>query len=147
MIFLYCCLNTLWSQTDHPDLKPEAKAKFNAFFEAFHRKDTSALGTFAHRDTPMHTLSVLADGRTRFRASTYGKFLQSLASLPDTLRIEERILSVNVQQDGGMVHIWAPYEFYVDKKFSHSGVNSLDMVKTEGSWKIVHFIDTRKRGE
>ena len=38
-----------------------------------------------------------------------------------------------------------PYKFYVGEKFSHCGVNSFQLVKIRGEWKIQYIIDTRRR--
>jgi hypothetical protein len=42
-----------------------------------------------------------------------------------------------------MAHAWTPYEFYVNGKLSHKGVNAFTFFKKDNSWKIVHLIDTR----
>ena len=37
---------------------------------------------------------------------------------------------------------WAPYDFHVDGKFSHCGVDVLNLIKIEGAWKIGHAMWT-----
>ncbi|MEM0542129.1 hypothetical protein WFZ85_05850 [Flavobacterium sp. j3] len=56
-------------------------------------------------------------------------------------------MSYTIQVDGEMAHAWTPYEFYVNGKFSHKGVNAFTLFK-DGSleasgWKIIHIVDTR----
>ncbi|HOD10564.1 MAG TPA: nuclear transport factor 2 family protein, partial [Flavobacterium sp.] len=41
--------------------------------------------------------------------------------------------------------VWTPYEFYVNEKLSHSGVNAFTLFKENEKWKIIHLIDTRRK--
>ena len=43
---------------------------------------------------------------------------------------------------GPIAVIWGEYEFWIDGEFSHCGVNSVDLVKVEGEWKIANFMWT-----
>jgi hypothetical protein len=38
--------------------------------------------------------------------------------------------------------IWGEYEFLIDGEFSHCGVDSADLVKIDGEWKIANFMWT-----
>ena len=44
-----------------------------------------------------------------------------------------------------MANAWAPYEFYINSEFSHCGINSFQLIKIEGNWKIIYIIDTRRK--
>jgi hypothetical protein len=61
------------------------------------------------------------------------------------MKFQEKILSYNIQIDGAMAQVWAPYEFYLNEKFSHSGVNAFTLFKEKDEWKIIYLIDTRRR--
>jgi len=71
-------------------------------------------------------------------------FLSSLANLPDTLQIEERLLAYHIQTDGDMAHAWTPYEFYLQGEFHHCGVNSFQLFRDPEGWKIIYLVDTRR---
>ena len=43
---------------------------------------------------------------------------------------------------GPIAVIWGEYEFWIDGEFSHCGVDSVDLVKVEGEWKIANFMWT-----
>ena len=43
---------------------------------------------------------------------------------------------------GPIAVIWGQYEFWIDGEFSHCGVDSVDLVKVEGEWKIANFMWT-----
>ena len=50
-----------------------------------------------------------------------------------------------IHVDANLASAWTPYEFYVNDKFSHCGVNSFQLVKLKGNWVITYLIDTRRR--
>jgi hypothetical protein len=41
--------------------------------------------------------------------------------------------------------VWAPYELYLGTKFSHCGVDNLQLARTAEGWKIIALVDTRQR--
>jgi len=43
---------------------------------------------------------------------------------------------------GPIAVIWGEYEFWIDGKFSHCGVDSADLVKIDGEWKVANFMWT-----
>ena len=58
---------------------------------------------------------------------------------------DERITFASIKIDGPLASVWTPYNFYYAGKFSHCGVNSFQLVKINGLWKIQFLIDTRRR--
>lgn len=49
-----------------------------------------------------------------------------------------------VKEERGLATVWAPYEFHVDGKLSHCGVDVVDLVKTAEGWKISAVTYTRE---
>ncbi len=43
---------------------------------------------------------------------------------------------------GPIAVIWGQYEFWIDGEFSHCGVDSADLVKVNGEWKVANFMWT-----
>jgi hypothetical protein len=58
---------------------------------------------------------------------------------------DERIQFDVVRVDGPLAIVWAPYEFYYKGKYSHKGVDSFQLVRVNGVWKIQYIIDTRRK--
>lgn len=58
---------------------------------------------------------------------------------------DERISFGAVHIDGDLASVWTPYNFYYKKTFSHCGVNSFQLVRLNGQWKIQYLIDTRRK--
>lgn len=122
----------------------EVKATIMTFFDGFHTKDTMKINSVVAREMVLHSVTEVADG-SRFSAEDAQKLLQSIQALPDEIQIEERILSYDIKIDGAMAHAWTPYEFYVNGKLSHKGVNSFQLYKSPDGWKITYIIDTRRK--
>ena len=58
---------------------------------------------------------------------------------------DERITFDVVKIDGPLAIAWTPYSFYYKGQFSHCGVNSFQLVRFNGVWKIQYLIDTRRK--
>ncbi len=56
----------------------------------------------------------------------------------------ERISNPKVLQQGPISVVWAEYDFYLNGKLSHCGIDSFSLLKTQGGWKIAAISDTRK---
>ena len=46
---------------------------------------------------------------------------------------------------GPIASVWTPYDFWVDGKFSHCGIDIFDLVKTAEGWKISGLTYTVER--
>jgi hypothetical protein len=57
---------------------------------------------------------------------------------------DEQIEFETIKIAGPLATVWTPYKFYYKGKFSHCGVNSFQLVRLNGQWKIQYIIDTRR---
>ena len=122
----------------------EIQKVVDTFFEAFHAKDTLKLQALCEDTMILQSISENAKG-TKLSNEKPQVFFKSIASIPAELKFQEKILSYSIQVDGSMAHAWTPYEFYMNGKLSHKGVNAFTLFKKDNSWKIVHLIDTRRK--
>ncbi|HET6432719.1 nuclear transport factor 2 family protein [Dyella sp.] len=73
------------------------------------------------------------DGRIKLEHDE--DFLQVLASRGGDWR--ERIWSPRVLMHDGIAQVWAPYDFHLDGKLSHCGIDSFSLLQDEGGqWRI-----------
>ncbi len=72
------------------------------------------------------------------------KFMEAIGTPHDRIW-DERISNVVIQLDQGLAHAWMDYSFYVGEQFSHCGVNSMILIRTNDGWKIQSIVDTRRR--
>jgi hypothetical protein len=59
--------------------------------------------------------------------------------------LDERTDEMEILIDDNIATAWVPYAFYIGKNFSHCGVNAIQLAKTNGEWKIIFVIDTRRK--
>ena len=125
----------------------EIQNVIETFFKAFHAKDTLKLKALCDETMILQSIAEHAKG-TKLLNESPQAFFKSIASIPSEVKFQEKTLSYSIQFDGSMAHAWTPYEFYMNGKLSHKGVNAFTLFKKDISknsgWKIVHLIDTRR---
>jgi len=124
--------------------KEQVQKTIETFFEGFHAKDTIKIKSTCSVNMILQSISENTKGN-KLLDETTKSFYKSIAAIPADAIFEERILSYNIQVDGSMAHAWTPYEFYVNGKLSHKGVNSFTLYLDKTTWKIIHIIDTRRK--
>lgn len=125
--------------------KQDVQKTIEIFFEGFHQKDTVKIQSVCSTTIILQSISESAAKGNKLSDETAKEFYKSIASIPSSIKFQEKILSYNIQIDGSMAHVWAPYEFYLNDKLSHSGVNTFTLFKEKDIWKIIYIIDTRKK--
>ncbi len=122
----------------------DIKKTITTFFEGMHTADTLKIKSVCN-DTMVLQSIPETDGEDSLTTDTAEEFYKSIATIPSHIKIEERLLRYDIQIDGAMAHVWTPYEFYINDKLSHSGVNSFTLFRDNGTWKIIYIIDTRHK--
>lgn len=133
--------------SSHAQTEDETAAKQAViqFFEGFHKKDSVLMQAVVHKDIILQTTFLNAQGEAVLRNQKADGFIKAVVSRAENPVWNEKILSYNVQVDGTMANVWTPYEFWLDGKFLHCGVNSFQLFKDNGTWKIIYLIDTRRK--
>jgi hypothetical protein len=54
----------------------------------------------------------------------------------------ERYWEPTVHVRGSIAVVWTPYEFWLDGKMSHCGIDVFNMVKQDGAWHIANMMWT-----
>jgi hypothetical protein len=83
------------------------------------------------------------DDRPEPRSTTNQAYLDSLAKRTQAYR--ERMWDPDVRIHGAIAVVWTRYDFWVDGKFSHCGVDAFDLVKTAEGWRIAGGVYTVER--
>jgi hypothetical protein len=122
----------------------EVQKTIETFFEAFHAKDTVKLKSICSDKIILQSIQENANG-AKLSDEVASEFYKSIASIPANFNFQEKILSYSIQVDGTMAHAWTPYEFYINDKLSHKGVNAFTLFKENDVWKIIYVIDTRRK--
>ncbi|PWB23685.1 nuclear transport factor 2 family protein [Flavobacterium sp. HTF] len=125
--------------------KQDVQKVIEDFFVAFHQKDTIKLKSVCSNKIILQSISESKTKGNKLTNESSTEFYISISSIPSNMKFNEKILSYTIQVDGTMAHVWAPYEFYINDKLSHSGVNTFTLFKEKDNWKIIYLIDTRRK--
>lgn len=125
--------------------KEDVQKSIEVFFEGFHQKDTVKIQSVCSSKVILQSITESSTKGNKLSDESTREFYKSIVSIPSTMKFQEKILSYNIQIDGSMAHVWAPYEFYLNDKLSHSGVNTFTLFKEKDTWKIIYLIDTRRK--
>ena len=119
------------------------KAVINQFFDGMRNVDVSMVtGSFA--DSAILQTVVNRQGKVSVRNEPLSGFANVITQQQKS-DLDEKIQFETIKVDGPMAMAWTPYKFYFKGQFSHCGVNSFQLVKINGAWKIQYIIDTRRR--
>ncbi|UOB17299.1 nuclear transport factor 2 family protein [Abyssalbus ytuae] len=125
--------------------KEQVKQTVLKFFEGFHTGDTSIIKKTVHKDLVLQTIYKNKESKNILHTDDASKFFTTIATRPSTQRWDERLLLFKINVEGSMANVWTPYEFWYNEQFSHCGVNSFQLIKEEGNWKIFYLVDTRRK--
>lgn len=122
-----------------------AKNTVEAFFVAFHKQDSLALRELAHPSVTMQSIAEDEEDSLKITTDTYSDFIKAISSIPETTKFEEKLHSFDIKVNGPLANVITPYSFFVNGELSHCGVNSFQLFKKEGTWKIIYIVDTRSK--
>ncbi|WP_281865729.1 nuclear transport factor 2 family protein [Flavobacterium sp. GSB-24] len=125
--------------------KQEVQKSIDVFFDGFHQRDSMKIKSVCADKMILQSISESSSKGNKLSDESTKEFYKSIASIPLNIKFQEKILNSNIQIDGTMAHVWAPYEFYINDKLSHTGVNTFTLFKEKDIWKIIYLIDTRRK--
>lgn len=137
---LILCLTTK-AQKNTTD---SVKAAVNLMFKAMRTSDTILLQSTFTTDALLQTFSRTPLGKIVVVTETVPNFMKNVGAFKPGA-IEERIVFETVKIDRNMAMAWTPYKLYIDGKFIQCGVNSFQLVRLDGLWKIQYIIDTKSK--
>jgi hypothetical protein len=120
------------------------KAVINKMFAAMKAADPIALKECFADSMVLQTISRSREGKVVVQNEDAKGFVEFI-SKETAGNADERISFETIRIDGPLAIAWTPYNFYYKGQFSHCGVNSFQLVRFEGGWKIQYIIDTRRR--
>jgi hypothetical protein len=56
----------------------------------------------------------------------------------------ERMWSRKIQEHNAIATVWGEYDFHLNGKFTHCGIDTFTLVKTNGEWRIAALVFTRE---
>lgn len=143
-LLLFTSLNLAYAQTSNVE---EVKKTIETFFDGFHEGDTTKMKSVMMPKITMQTAYFNKKGEGVLVEDGPDKLINAITNRPADQKWDERLTNFNIQIDANMANAWVDYEFWFNGAFSHCGVNSFQLVKTEGKWKIIYLIDSRRKGD
>lgn len=138
-------LLTLFSLKTFAQSEDEAvKKPITALFDGMRKGDTTLMRSAFAPGANLQSIGKNKEGEVGVRTENIDKFIESIGK-PHKDVYDERITYDMIKVDDNLAVAWTPYQFYVGDKFSHCGVNSFQLVKLNGEWKIQYIIDTRRK--
>jgi Xaa-Pro aminopeptidase len=111
-------------------------------FKAMAAHDSTALRQLLAPTAIFHVSPAVAD-TSNPRRSTAEEFIMRISTSPQAYL--ERIWDPTVLVHGPIASVWAPYDFHIDGKFSHCGVDTFTLVRQQSGWKITDITYTVER--
>jgi hypothetical protein len=128
---------TGWAQENaRPPSSPDREqviAVVQKLFDAMASHDATALREVM---VPEGRLFSTNDARaaTAVRSRSLQEFIDEIGR--STQKLLERMWNPEVRVHGGIATLWANYDFHLDGKFSHCGIDAFDLVRTADGWKV-----------
>ena len=144
ILILLTAIALFSSITQAQTTEDSVKAVVNQLFTAMKNVDGAMLkDAFADSAVLQTIVQRRSDGAISIRNDKVSDFEKSVSNAKKD-SLDERITFETVKIDGPLAIVWTPYKFYYAGKFRHCGVNSFQLVRINGRWRIQYLIDTRR---
>ena len=107
-------------------------AAVQQFFDGMAANDPKMMGDVLMADGTNASVRTNPDGATKARVGTQKQFLERTGSDKHL----ERMWDPVVTRRGPLAVVWAPYEFQLNGKTTHCGIDVFNLVKADGRWEI-----------
>jgi hypothetical protein len=119
--------------------KAEILNTVQLLFDGFATKDTLTLSKVLLPNGQFY--SVREDSNEVFtKRTTHSNVIKHISMNQNQIR--EVMKNPQVLIHNRIAIVWTPYDFYIDKKHTHGGVDAVSLIKTVDGWKIAGIIYT-----
>lgn len=137
--FFLACILPLASAPAQSAAHDSAYKVVTDLFDAMRMRDTAAMRAAFTPNASMQTLT--SDG---VEFASIDGWITSVARAQPGVVLDERLANPVVQVNGALASIWVDYWFYIGNRRSHCGVDSFDLHRQDGRWRIFSVVDTRQ---
>jgi hypothetical protein len=120
------------------------RSVINILFEGMRKSDPVLVKSAFSDSAILQSVGKDASGKTVIEKTGVADFAESIFKLKAG-DADERVVIETFRIDGPLASVWATYKFYYKGVFSHCGIDSFQLVRINGVWKIQYLIDTRRR--
>jgi Putative lumazine-binding len=142
ILLLFISNITLGQNTD----KEAVKTVINRLFEGMKKGDSTIARSVFHQNAITQTIGFSKKTEKNYFHfdSRLNDFMKSIGT-PHSQQWDERPGEFDIKIDNQMAQVWVPYEFYLDGKFNHCGVDIFTLYKESFDWKIIYLVDTMRK--
>ena len=142
-ISVIACLFFISFTAKTQSAEDSVKASINKLFTAMKNRNSKALLECFADSAILQTVAE-KDGNISVQTEDIKEFADFVGTQKQG-DADERITFDMIKTDGALAIAWTPYRFYYKGEFSHCGVDSYQLVRIDGDWKIQYIIDTRRK--
>ena len=110
----------------------------DAAFAAISAQDDAALAAILLPGAVFYRESIGDDGKPRTTVFPWPAMLERMKG-PKRELSERRTGAPTLLVRNGVAHVWTPYTFDIAGKRSHCGIDTIGLLKVDGSWRIASF--------
>jgi|TARA_B100001059_G_C17775781_1_gene551165 hypothetical protein len=118
------------------------RATAEQFFLAIETKDRALLKSIMVPGSLNISTQELQNDQAKITTLNYASMIDLLTGAGNEKK--ERAWDETILVQGHIAVYWAPYDFHVDQKFTHCGIDSFQLIKKEGRWLISNASWTRE---
>jgi len=126
------------------NFQDDVKKPVMLLFDGMRKADATMIKAAFAPGAILQTLAKDNEGKELVKTENIAEFIAAVTQ-PHPEVYDERISFDFIQMDSSLASVWTPYKFFIGNRFSHCGVNSFQLVKMNGEWKIQYLIDTRRK--
>ncbi len=120
------------------------RATITLLFDGMKQADSARIYSVFAENAILQTIVRSKEGVVTVRTDDIRAFTRQIGKIKPGAA-DEQIRFETIRTDGDLAIAWTPYRFYYQDKFSHCGVNSFQLVRISGVWKIQYLVDTRRK--
>lgn len=137
---LLLCIGLSYSSFAQNSDQQAVKHSLDIFFESISEQDSVKFKKVMDLRGQLYFTSV-SDSPASYGMSSFEKAMRRF----DTSKsIVETAFGYDFRIQKSMATAWVPYEFIIDGKFSHCGIDIFTLMKQEDTWMIVSVAFTRE---
>ena len=142
LIIIVLALAPAWAGAQSPADREAVLKAMQVFFDTMTARDVDGARDILVPQGRFHVIDAAKPG-SEPRSFSNEEYLAQLQASKQTMR--ERIWNPEVRVHGSIASVWTPYDFWIDGKLSHCGVDAFDLIKTPKGWKIAGGVYTIER--
>jgi len=120
-------------------------AVVDQLFDGMRAGDSAMVRAVFHPEIRMVTSYRNREGRPQVAVQdSLDGFVQAVGT-PHEEVWDEKIWGLVIMTDGDFGMAWMNYGFFLGERFSHCGIDLMELVRTDDGWKIISLADTRRR--